>query len=87
MAEERNETKKKPKRMAKEEIEKKKKMIMKTFFILVAVIVVGVIAFIANDYIIFDQNKKINLVIIFQKQILLIFLINIFIMKKKPIKS
>lgn len=63
MAEERNETKKKPKRMAKEEIEKKKKMIMKTFFILVAVIVVGVIAFIANDYIIFDQNKKINLVI------------------------
>ena len=63
MAEERNETKKKPKRMAKEEIEKKKKTIMKTFFILVAVIVVGVIAFIANDYIIFDQNKKINLVI------------------------
>ena len=56
--------KQKPKRkMSKEEVEKKKKMIKKTFFIILASIVFIIVAFIANDYIILDKNKKTNLVI------------------------
>lgn len=55
--------KRKARRMAKEEIEKKKKRIIKTFFAIVATILILWIALIVNDYIIWDNNKKINLVI------------------------
>lgn len=55
--------KKKARRMAREEIEKKKKKIIKTFFSLVAIIIILWNALIANDYIVWDNNKKINLVI------------------------
>lgn len=51
------------KRMSKEEVEKKKKLITRTFFTMVVIIIVIFIAFIANDYIILDKNKKTNLVI------------------------
>lgn len=54
----------KPKRkMSKEEIEKKKKLITRTFFTIIAFIVLIFVGFIANDYIILDNNKKTNLVI------------------------
>lgn len=51
------------KRMSKEEVEKKKKLITRTFFTMITIIIVIFIAFIANDYIILDKNKKTNLVI------------------------
>lgn len=63
MEEEIKKNKRKGKRMAKEEIEKKKKIITRTFFTILAIIVIMFIALIANDYIILDKNKKINLVI------------------------
>ncbi len=63
MTEEIKETKKKQKRMEREEIEKKKKTIIRILFVIIAVVVLGVAVFIANDYIILDQNKKTNLVI------------------------
>lgn len=56
-------SKKKARRMSKEEIEKKKKRIIKIFFIILVIILLAFIALIANDYIILDKNKRINLVI------------------------
>ncbi len=47
----------------RQDIEKKKKMIVKTFFTIVALIVIFVIGMIANNFIILDNNKEINLVI------------------------
>lgn len=47
----------------REDIEKKKKVIVKTFFTIVALIVIFVIGMIANNFIISDNNKEINLVI------------------------
>lgn len=58
-----NNTIPKKRRMTKEEIAAKKKKIIKRFFIIVAIILLLVIAYIANDYIILDQNEKTNLVI------------------------
>lgn len=54
----------KPKRkIPKEEIEKKKTMITKTFFAIITIIIVIFVALIVNDYIILDNNRKINLLI------------------------
>ena len=50
-------------KMTKDQIEKKKKRIIKTFIIVLAVIIVAIIGYKANDYIILDKNKTINLVI------------------------
>lgn len=55
---------KEPKRkMTREEIEAKKKKIKRRFFIFIALVVLVIAGFIANDYIILDQNDKTNLVI------------------------
>lgn len=55
---------KEPKRkMTREEIEAKKKKIKRRFFIFVALVVLVIAGFIANDYIILDQNEKTSLVI------------------------
>lgn len=43
--------------------DKKKKKIIKTFLVMIAVIVLFIICYIANDYIILDNNKTINLII------------------------
>lgn len=48
---------------SRQDIEKKKKMIIKTFFTIVALIVIFIIGMIANNFIILDNNKEINLVI------------------------
>ncbi len=57
-------SKKEPKkRLTAEEIEKKKKRIIKTFLTIVIIIVLGIIALIANNFIILDKNKNTNLVI------------------------
>lgn len=50
-------------KMTREQIEKKKKRIIKTFIAILAVITVAIIGYKANDYIILDKNKTINLVI------------------------
>lgn len=50
-------------KMTKEEIEKKKKRIIKTFISILVLIIVCIIGYKANDYIILDKNKNINLVI------------------------
>lgn len=50
-------------KMTKEQIEKKKKRIIKTFISIIAIIIICIIGYKANDYIIFDKNKKINLVL------------------------
>ena len=50
-------------KMTREQIEKKKKRIIKTFIIILIVIIVAIIGYKANDYIILDKNKTINLVI------------------------
>ena len=55
--------KKPKKRLTKEEIEKKKKRIIKTFFTIIIIIIIGIIALIANNFIILDKNKNTNLVI------------------------
>ena len=55
--------KKEKKKMTKNEIEKKKKIITRTLIIILAIIVLATIAFIANDYIILDNNKTTNLII------------------------
>lgn len=47
----------------KENIEKKKKVIVRTFITILAIIVLAIVALIANDYIILDNNKRTNLVI------------------------
>lgn len=51
------------KRLTAEEIAKKKKHIIKTFLTIVIIIVLGIIALIANNFIILDKNKNTNLVI------------------------
>ena len=51
------------KRMSNEEIEHKKKIIKRTFFTIVALVVIFMLAMILNNYIILDNNEKINLVI------------------------
>ena len=51
------------KRMSNEEIEHKKKIIKRTFFTFVALVVIFMLAMILNNYIILDNNEKINLVI------------------------
>ena len=51
------------KKLSREEINKKKKIITRTLLAILIVIVIFIIGFIANDYIILDQNKNINLVI------------------------
>lgn len=56
-------TKQKAKRMTKEQVEKKKKNIIRIFIIILAIIILGVIAYIANDYIILGKNETTNLVI------------------------
>ena len=50
-------------KITREQVEKKKKRIIKTFITLVAIIIVGIIGYKANDYIILDKNKSINLII------------------------
>lgn len=50
-------------KMTREQIEKKKKRIIKTFITIIAIIIVAIIGYKANDYIILDKNKTINLVI------------------------
>lgn len=50
-------------RMTKEQIEKKKKKIIRVFTTIVSIIVISIVAFIANDFIILDNNEKLNLVI------------------------
>lgn len=50
-------------KMSKEQIEEKKKKIMKIFISILAIIIIGIIGYKANDYIIIDKNKTINLVI------------------------
>ena len=50
-------------KMTKEQIEKKKKRIIKIFIAILLVIIIGIIGYKANDYIILDKNKNINLVI------------------------
>lgn len=50
-------------KMTKEQIEKKKKRIIKTFITILVILVVAIIGYKANDYIILDENKTINLVI------------------------
>ena len=51
------------KRLTAEEIAKKKKRIIKTFLTIVIIIVLGIIALIANNFIILDKNKNTNLII------------------------
>lgn len=50
-------------KMTKEQIEKKKKRIIKTFITILVILLVAIIGYKANDYIILDKNKTINLVI------------------------
>lgn len=50
-------------KMTKEQIEMKKKKIIKRFMMIVVIILLCIIAYKANDYIVFDKNEKINLVI------------------------
>lgn len=50
-------------KITREQVEKKKKTIIKTFITLLAIIIVGIIGYKANDYIILDKNKNINLII------------------------
>ena len=52
---------KKVKRMG--EMENKKKVIKRTFLIIIALVIIFIIAMILNNYIILDNNEKINLVI------------------------
>ena len=50
-------------KMTKEQIEKKKKKIIRTFVIILAIIIIAIVAYKVNDYIIWDNNENINLVI------------------------
>ena len=50
-------------KMSKEKIEKKKKKIIKIFITIISVILLIIIGYKANDYIILDKNKTINLII------------------------
>lgn len=54
---------KKNRNMSKEQIEKKKKRITRVFITIVALVIICIIAFIANEYIVLDNNTKTNLVI------------------------
>lgn len=50
-------------KMTKEQIEKKKKKIIRTFIIILAILIIAIVAYKVNDYIIWDNNENINLVI------------------------
>ena len=50
-------------KMTMEEMKNKKKKIKKIFNIIIGIIAFAIICLIANNYILFDKNKKINLVI------------------------
>ena len=50
-------------RKPKEQIDKKKKIIIKIFMIVIAILLTLLIIYKLNDLIVFDKNKKINLVI------------------------
>lgn len=56
-------TKKEKRNMTKEQIENKKKKIKKIFSIIIGIILLIIIGLVANNYIVFDKNKKTNLVI------------------------
>ena len=49
--------------MTKEQIGKKNKKLKKIIIALLSIIIIGIIGYKVNDYIIFDKNKNINLVI------------------------
>ena len=51
------------KRITRENVQKKKKKILKVFFCIIIFIVLMISALIANEYIILDKNKTMNLVI------------------------
>ena len=51
------------KKISKDQVEKRKKKIIKIFITIVALIVLSIVAFIANDFIILDNNERVNLVI------------------------
>ncbi len=53
----------KGKRIAEEGVNKKKKNIIKVFIGIIVVVMLMIVAFIANDFIIWDKNQTINLVI------------------------
>lgn len=55
--------KEKKNRKTSEEINKKKKRVLKVFFTLIILMGIGIVAFIANDYLVLDKNKTMNLVI------------------------
>lgn len=50
-------------RTKRNQISKKKKRIIKTFITIIAIVIIFIIGYKANDYIILDKNKNINLVI------------------------
>lgn len=57
------EPKKLKRNMSQEQIEKKKKKITRVFITIVALVIICIVAFIANEYIVLDNNTKTNLVI------------------------
>jgi len=50
-------------KITRKEVEKKKKRIIRAFIIVLTLIVISIIGYKANDYIILDKNKNINLVL------------------------
>ena len=58
-----NKEQKPKKKITSKELNKKKKIITRTLIVILAIIIVFIIGFIANDYIILDNNENINLVI------------------------
>lgn len=54
---------KKNRNMSKEQIEKKKKIITRVFITIVVLVIICTTAFIANDFIVLDNNERVNLVI------------------------
>lgn len=54
---------KKNRNLSKEQIEKKKKIITRVFITIVVLVIICTTAFIANDFIVLDNNERVNLVI------------------------
>ena len=54
---------KEPQNMSRIAINKKKKRIKTIFFTIIAIIILGIVGYIANDYIILGKNKTTNLII------------------------
>lgn len=54
---------KEPQNMSRIAINKKKKRIKTIFFAIIAIIILGIVGYIANDYIILGKNKTTNLII------------------------